>query len=66
VTGGVAAGVGALDGQAGRGDLDVLPVAARADLDGVAGVGEYLTKPLDVAQFRAVVDNLLSRVPSQS
>ena len=31
-----------------------------------AGAREYLTKPLDVARFRAVVDNLLSRVPSQS
>jgi CheY-like chemotaxis protein len=31
-----------------------------------AGAREYLTKPLDVAQFRAVVDNLLVRVSSQS
>jgi CheY-like chemotaxis protein/anti-sigma regulatory factor (Ser/Thr protein kinase) len=31
-----------------------------------AGAREYLTKPLDVAQFRAVVDNLLVGVPSQS
>jgi DNA-binding NarL/FixJ family response regulator len=31
-----------------------------------AGARQYLTKPLDVAQFRAVVDNLLAGVPSRS
>jgi PAS domain S-box-containing protein len=36
------------------------PVAAPG-----AGAREYLTKPLDVARFRAVVDGLLSRVASR-
>ena len=30
-----------------------------------AGAREYLTKPLDMARFRAVVDSLLSKVPSR-
>jgi DNA-binding response OmpR family regulator len=30
-----------------------------------AGAREYLTKPLGMARFRAVVDSLLSRVPSR-
>ena len=30
-----------------------------------AGAREYLTKPLDMARFRAVVDSMLSKVPSR-
>ena len=30
-----------------------------------AGAREYLTKPLERARFRAVVDSLLSKVPSR-
>jgi DNA-binding response OmpR family regulator len=30
-----------------------------------AGAREYLTRPLDMARFRAVVDSLLSKVPSR-
>jgi hypothetical protein len=54
MAGGVAAGVGALDGQVRLLDLDGLAIAARADLDGVAGVGG-VDRGLDGAEGAAVV-----------
>jgi PAS domain S-box-containing protein len=58
--------------QADPGTAEVPVVVVSADVTPAhiervlaAGARSYLTKPLDVVQFRAVVDSLLSRVPSQ-
>jgi CheY-like chemotaxis protein len=51
-------------------ELPVVVISADVDPEHIervlaAGAREYLTKPLDVARFRAVVDSLLSGVPSR-
>jgi PAS domain S-box-containing protein len=51
-------------------ELPVVVVSADVNPEHVervlaAGAREYLTKPLDVARFRAVVDDLLAGVPSR-
>ena len=51
-------------------ELPVVVISADVDPEHIervlaAGAREYLTKPLDVARFRAVVDSLLAGVPSR-
>jgi CheY-like chemotaxis protein len=51
-------------------ELPVVVISADVDAEHIervlaAGAREYLTKPLDVARFRAVVDSLLAGVPSR-
>jgi CheY-like chemotaxis protein len=51
-------------------EVPVVGISASVDPEHIerflaAGAREYLTKPLDVARFRAVVDSLLARVPSR-